>query len=211
MTRDSHSTYGVAGGSQPDHARPVWPDGVVHHGSRLLLLFTLAGAITALFIPMGTATLGQYAVGDVLTEPVIAEVTFSILKSTQEVALERTAAGLGIAPTFNYLPEVGDSMAVQLEMFFDRLDSVSVDGAEMLRAHLVDESVFATPQQAILLTDEPTRALLEEIVVDGVRRYAEVGVIGPTDEIQLNVDNIRIQDPESVSFGIGFPVGMKWR
>ena len=195
MTRDSLSTYGVTSGSQPDHARPVWPDGVVHHGLRLLLLVGMAGAITALFLPMGRSTLGQYDLGDVLSEPVIAEVTFSILKSPEVLSLERTAAGLGIPPTFNYRPAVGDSMAAQLEMFFERLDTVSLDGAEMLRAHLVDESVFATPQQAILLTDEPTRRLLEEIAVAGVRRYAEIGVIDPTDEVRLNVDSVRIQDP----------------
>ena len=195
MTRDSLSTYGVGSEVQPDHKRPVWPDGVVYHGSRLLLLVTLAVAVTALFIPMGRSTLGQYELGEVLSEPVIAEVSFPILKSDEELALERTAAGLGISPTFNYRPEVGDSMAVQLEMFFERLDSVSLDGAEMLRAHLVEESVFATPQQAVLLTDEPTRALLEEISVAGVRRYAEIGVVGPTDEPQLNAESVRIQEP----------------
>lgn len=195
MTRDGLSTYGVGNEAQPDHARPVWPDGVVHHGVRLLLLVSLAGAITALFLPMGRSALGQYELGDVLPEPVIAEVSFSILKSEEELLLERTAAGLGIPPTFNYRPEVGDSMAVQLEMFFERLDSVSLDGAEMLRAHLVEESVFAAPQQAILLADEPTRALLEEISVAGVRQYAEIGVIDPTDVSQLNGDSVRIQDP----------------
>jgi len=195
VTRDGLSTYGVGNEAQPDHARPVWPDGVVHHGVRLLLLVSLAGAITALFLPMGRSTLGQYELGDVLSEPVIAEVSFPILKSEQQLLLERTAAGLGIPPTFNYRPEVGDSMAVQLEMFFERLDSVSLDGAEMLRAHLVEESVFAAPQQAILLTDEPTRALLEEISVAGVRQYAAIGVIDPTDVSQLNGDSVRIQDP----------------
>ena len=196
MTRDSLSTYGVASESQPDHARPVWPDGVVHHGLRLLLLFGMAGAITALFLPMGRSTLGQYDLGDVLSEPVIAEVPFSILKSLEVLSRDRTAAGLGIPPTFNYRPAVGDSMAVQLEMFFERLDSVSSEGdSEALRTHLGNESVSADSMQAILLTDEPTRRLLEEIAVAGVRRYAEIGVIDPTDAVQLNVDSVRIQDP----------------
>ena len=73
MTRDGRSTYTVASQTQPDHVRPTWPDGVVHHGSRLLLMVALAVSITALFLPMGGPTLGQYEVGDVLPEPVIAQ------------------------------------------------------------------------------------------------------------------------------------------
>jgi putative nucleotidyltransferase with HDIG domain len=201
VTRDSFSTYGVGGEAQPDHKRPVWPDGVVYHGSRLLLLVTLAGVITALFVPLGRATLGQYEVGDVLSESVIAEVDFTILKSPEDLSLERALAEGGIPPTFNYLPAVGDSMAVQLGRFFERLDSAALDAAllgdsEMLRAHLeLEESVTASPQQAILLMDEPTRLRLREVSVSGVQEYAEIGVVGPTDESELNAETIRIQDP----------------
>ena len=201
MTGDSLSTYGVASGSQPDHARPVWPDGVVHHGLRLLLLVVMAGAITALFLPMGTSTLGQYQVGEVLSEGVIAEVDFIILKSEEDLSLERALAEGGIPPTFNYRPAVGDSMVVQLGRFFERLDSTASDAAllgdsEMLRAHLEEvESVTASPQQAILLMDEPTRLRLREVSVSGVQEYAEIGVVDPTDESELNAATIRIQDP----------------
>ena len=196
MTRDSLSTYGVGGEAQPDHKRPVWPDGVVYHGSRLLLLVVLAGVITALFLPLGSATLGQYEVGEVLSESVIAEVDFTILKSPEDLSAQRAAAASGIPPTFNYTPEVGASMAVQLGMFFERLDSVALEGdSEMLRAHLGDESVVASPQQAILLMDEPTRRRLETISVSGVLEYAEIGVIDFNDEAQLNHQSVRIQDP----------------
>ena len=75
MTRDGLSTYGVAREGHGDQVRPPWPDGVVYHGSRLLLVVALAGTITALFPPIGGATLGRFEVGMVLTEAVIAEVS----------------------------------------------------------------------------------------------------------------------------------------
>ena len=100
MTRDSLSTYGVGSEVQPDQKRPVWPDGVVYHGSRLLLLVTLAVAVTSLFIPLGRSTLAQYEVGGVLSEPVIAEVDFTILKPEEDLSRERAAAESGIPPTF---------------------------------------------------------------------------------------------------------------
>jgi len=57
------------------------------------------------------------------------------------------------------------------------------------------ESVTASPQQAILLMDEPTRLRLREVSVSGVQEYAEIGVVDPTDESELNAATIRIQDP----------------
>ena len=110
MTRDSHSTYGVTSEVQPDQVRPPWPDGVLYHGSRLLLVVALAGTITALFLPMGGSPLVQYEVGDVLPEPVLAEVDFTIPKPTTYLQQERAEAAAGVPRTFNYRPEVGDTM-----------------------------------------------------------------------------------------------------
>ena len=52
MTRDGLSTYSVASAAQPDQVRPTWPDGVLFHGSRLLLLLAVTSVVTALFLPM---------------------------------------------------------------------------------------------------------------------------------------------------------------
>ena len=195
MTRDGFSTYGVASEAQPDHVRPPWPDGVVYHGSRLLLVLAVAGTITALFLPMGGSILGQYEVGEVLSEPVIAEVDFTIRKSTAELQRERADVEGGVPPTFNYKPEAGDTMAVRLGRFFARLDSVALEGdSEMLRAHLMDASVLASPQQAVLLMEEATRRLLSSISVFGVQRDAMIGVVDPTEERELR-ESVLIQDP----------------
>ena len=196
MTRDSHSTYGVASEVQPDHVRPPWPDGVVYHGSRLLLVVALAGGITALFLPMGGSPLVQYEVGDVLPEPVLAEVDFTIPKPMTDLQQERAVAAAGVPRTFNYRPEVGDTMVVQLGRFFAGLDSVALEGdPEILRAHLTDASIVASPQQAVLLMDETTRQLLSYTSVSGVRRYAGIGVVDATRESELTAESILIQDP----------------
>ena len=196
MTRDSVSTYGVAREGHGDQVRPPWPDGVVYHGSRLLLVVALAGTITALFPPIGGATLGRFEVGMVLTEAVIAEVPFTIPKSTEELQRERADAAAGVPPTFNYRPEAGDTMVVRLGRFFARLDSVASEGdSETLRADLLEASVVATPQQAVLLIDDTTRGLLSITSVSGVRRYAEMGIVDATEARELTVESVLIQDP----------------
>ena len=196
MTRDSLSTYGVAREGHGDQVRPPWPDGVVYHGSRLLLVVALAGTITALFPPIGGATLGRFEVGMVLTEAVIAEVPFTIPKSTEELQRERADAAAGVPPTFNYRPEAGDTMVVRLGRFFARLDSVASEGdSETLRADLLEASVVATPQQAVLLIDDTTRGLLSTTSVSGVRRYAEMGIVDATEARELTVESVLIQDP----------------
>ena len=196
MTRDGHSTYSVATATQPEHPRPAWPDGVVYHGSRLLLLVALAAAITALFPPMGESELGQFEEGMVLTDPVIAQVPFTILKPSEDLVQERADAAAGVPPTFDYRPEAGDAMAVRLGEFFTRLDSIASEGdSEILRADLLEASVVVDPQQALLLMDPETRQLLRYTSVSGVRLYAMTGVVDATGASELTVESILIQDP----------------
>jgi len=202
VTRDSLSTYGVATATPLEHARPVWPDGVVHHGSRLLLVMAVAAAITTLFPPMGGAELDRYEVGMVLNDPVIAEVPFTIPKPTEDLVQERAAAGGGVPPTFNYRPEAGDTMAARLERFFERLDSV-VDAAEgeseIVRADLLEASMVISSQQAVLLMDQVTRERLSGTSIAGVRRYAMMGVVDASEERELTLDRLLIQDPGAES------------
>ena len=196
MTRDSLSTYGVAPEGHGDQVRPPWPDGVVYHGSRLLLVVALAGTITALFPPIGGATLGRFEVGMVLTEAVIAEVPFTIPKSTEELQRERADAAAGVPPTFNYRPEAGDTMV-------SGSVGSSPDSTRSLRRAIRRPSAricskrqsVATPQQAVLLIDDTTRGLLSTTSASGVRRYAEMGIVDATEARELSVESVLIQDP----------------
>ena len=217
MTRNGLSIYSVASKAQADQVRPPWPDGVVYHGSRLLLVVALAVTITGLFPPMGESTLGRFEEGMVLPDAVIAQVPFTIPKSTAELQRERADAAAGVPPTFNYRPEAGDTMAVRLDRFFTRLDSVASGGdsvasrgdsvtspgdsvasggdSEILRADLLETSIVVSPQQAVLLMDQATRRLLRATSTMGVRRYARIGVVDATESRELTLDRVLIQDP----------------
>ena len=210
MTRDGLSTYGVASEAGGDHVRPPWPDGVVYHGSRLLLVVGVAMTITGLFLPMGVSTLGRFEEGMVLSDPVIAQVPFTIPKSTAELQRERADAAAGVPPTFNFRPEAGDTMAVRLDRFFAGLDSVvsrgdsltsggdsvaAGGGSETLRAHLLEASIVVSPGQALILMNEATRRLLHTSSMTGVRRYAQMGVVDATESSELTLDRVLVQDP----------------
>ena len=195
MTRDGLSTYSVASAAQLDHARPTWPDGVLFHGSRLLLLFAVAAAITALFLPMRRSRLGQYQEGQVLSADVIAQVEFNDPKDPDVLEQEREEAARGMPPTFNFDREAGAAMAARLDSFFARLDSVALEGdPQMLRAHLLEESVTIDPGQADLLMEEATRRLLNFTAVDGVRRDAARGVVDAAGAGQLTGESVWVQD-----------------
>ncbi len=196
MTRDGLSTYSIGTEPQTEQVRPPWPDGVLYHGSRLLLLVALAGAITALFLPMGGSTIVQYELGDVLVADVIAEVPFDVPKPLEQLQQERQDAGAGVTPTFNYRPEAGEDMADRLLEFFAVLDSVALgDDSEMLRAHLIEASVVVDSQQAVLLMEDTTRQLLSYTSVSGIRNYARTGVVDATGASELTVESVLIQDP----------------
>jgi putative nucleotidyltransferase with HDIG domain len=203
VTRDGLSIYSVSSKAQTDLVRPPWPDGVVYHGSRLLLAVALAVTITGLFPPMGGSTLGRFEEGMVLPDAVIAQVPFTIPKSTAELQRERADAAAGVPPTFNYRPEAGDTMVVRIGRFFARLDPVasvrdsvpSVGNSETLRADLLEASIVVTPQQAVLLMDQATRRLLRNASTLGVRRYSTIGVVDATQSRELTLDRVLIQDP----------------
>ena len=137
MTRSGRGSQAPISGGPSDEPRPLWPDGVLYHGSRLLLIVGVAAVVTALFPPMGRSTVGRYTVGMVLTEPVIAEVPFVVSKSIAQLQRERADAAAGMSPTFDFRPEAADTMALRLGRFFDQIDTIALAGdAETLRRYL---------------------------------------------------------------------------
>lgn len=180
-----------------DEPRPAWPDGVLYHGWRLLLIVGVAAIITALFPPMGRSTLGRYSVGMVLTEDVIAEVPFVVNKSVAELQRERADAAAGVPSTFDFRPEAGDTMTVRLGRFFDQLDTVASAGdPETLRRLLLASSLVASLDQATLLMADDARRLLRTTAVSGARQYAAQGVMEASQAQELTAERVLIQDPD---------------
>jgi hypothetical protein len=84
-------------GSSVSDRRPVeqlssWPERIRHHGSRVLLLVTLAVLITVLFPPTEGLNIDVPSEGAVALETVTADIAFSVPKTLAELARERRLA-----------------------------------------------------------------------------------------------------------------------
>ena len=168
----------------------------IFHGLRILLVVVLVGFVIALFPPKGPPVLGSYFEGLVLSDPVIAEISFTVPKSASELQRDRSDAAAGVPPTFRYRPEATDSMRLSLNRFFDQLDSLAYLGDEgVLRIFLLDQSLNASTEQASSLLDIETRRLLRENALLGAQEYALQGIVDAGQARELNTDRVLIQDP----------------
>lgn len=200
MSPDGPVRSSFLGDFQEEEELPPWPDYVLYHGSRLLVMVGLAAAITALFPPIGRSTVGRYEEGMVLPEPVIAEVPFTVPKSVAELQRERTDAAAGVPPTFSYRSEAGDTMVARLGRFFDQLDSIaSVGDVEILQGFLLGESGIAGLEQATLLMDADTRQLLRGTAITGAGQFSVIGVADASEARELTTESVLIQDSGAAS------------
>ena len=200
MTSNGPVQGGVLGDFQEKERLPPWPDGVLYHGSRLLIMVGLAASITALFPPVGRSTVGRYEAGMVLIEPVIAQVPFTVPKSVAELQRERADAAAGVPPTFDYRLEAADTMAIRLGRFFDQLRlAASAGDVEAILGFLGSASVVAGLEQATLLLDEETRQLLRRTAIDGVREFSSIGVADASEARELTTERVLIQDSPAES------------
>ena len=200
MTSNGPVRGSFLGDFREEEELPPWPDSILYHGSRLLVMVGLAATITALFPPIGRSTVGRYEEGMVLTEPVIAEVPFSVPKSVAELQRERTDAAAGVPPTFAYRSAAGDTMVARLDRFFDELDSIASAGdVDVLQGILLGESVIAGLEQAMLLMDAETRQLLRSAAVTGASQFSVIGVADASEARELTTESVLIQDPGATS------------
>ncbi len=168
----------------------------IFHGLRILLVVVLVGFVIALFPPKGAPVLGSYFEGLVLSDPVIAEISFTVPKSASELQRDRSDAAAGVPPTFRYRPEATDSMRLSLNRFFDQLDSLAyLEDERVLRVFLLDQSLNASTEQASSLLDIETRRLLRDNALLGAQEYALQGIVDAGQARELNTDRVLIQDP----------------
>ena len=200
MTRSGRGNRIPMPGGSSEEQRPPWPDGVLYHGSRLLLIVGVAAIVTTLFPPVGRSTVGRYSVGMVLTEPVIAEVPFVVSKTIAELQRERVDAAAGVPPTFDFRPEAGDTMAVRLGRFFDQVDTIAATGdPEAVQRHLLGSSVVVRLEQATMLLDDETRVLLRTAATTGARQYAVPGVTEASQALEFTGERVLIRDTETLA------------
>ena len=103
----------------------AWPDGVLHHGIRVVILLVVAGAVSLLFPVSPLPDTPPVERGAVLEEDVIAQVGFPVYKTEEELARERQDAAASVNPIFVYDPTAVDSMLAEVDRFFGRVDSAA--------------------------------------------------------------------------------------
>ena len=170
--------------------------GITFHGLRVLLVLLLVGCIIALFPPKGPPSVGLYFEGLVLSDPVIAEISFTVPKSPSELQRDRSDAASGVPPTFNYRPQAADTMTFRLNQFFDQLDSLAYTAdADLIRDFLLELSLNTSIEQASLILDFEVRELLRTNAVLGAQEYASQGIMDAGQARELNADRVLVQDP----------------
>lgn len=183
-----------------DAPRPIWPDRVVYHGTRVGLLLAVAVAITLLFPKTGTApSVARYSVGSVATADVIASVDFDVPKNAADLAREQEAAAASMPATFDLHPEAADTMAARLGVFFARLDSVAQGGDPgAVERFLGAASLTVSADQVQLLADPARRVELRDAAMQAIRGILASGVVESGQAAQLSTDQVYIRDPGAV-------------
>jgi cyclic-di-AMP phosphodiesterase PgpH len=170
--------------ANPEH---VWPDAVVHHGFRLVLLVGLAVLLLVLFPVAPVPNFPELERGMVPQEDVIADVGFTIPKSGVELAQEREEAAASVAPVFRYDPTAADTMLVRVRRFVTHLDSAARSGSSEAeqRARIRDLLTaygFPVGSTALDLLESPEhRATLLRSLERTVSEELPVGVVSASD------------------------------
>ncbi len=180
-----------------------WPDGVVHHGVRALLLVGVAVATTLLF---PVAPLTDFPVlerGMVAEEDVIAEIPFPIYRSEAELARARQDAAAAEKPIFVYDGSAVDEMLSAVDGFFARIDSVLAAAAsasearEDVRAFMTAQAVPPSAQEVNLILDDRQRERLRRAVREAILTELPRGIAQPVELEEADSRQVRLITPDS--------------
>ena len=178
----------------------LWPDGVLHHGTRVAILLAVAGVVSLLFPVTPLPDTPPVERGAVLEEDVIAEVSFPVYKSEEELERERQDAAASVNPIFVFDSTAVDSMLTDVDRFFTRIDSAtavdSAEGQEMARRRVRDLlSAYAIPPSAAdidLLLDPALRDRLHRTVRGVILDELPRGVAMSSDLEEAGGQRIRL-------------------
>jgi putative nucleotidyltransferase with HDIG domain len=176
---------------QPEH---TWPDGVVHHGARVLLLLLLAAGTYIVFPLAPVADVPSLERGMLVEEDVVAEVPFTVHKSPQVLAQEREEAAAAVPPTFRYDSTAMDTMRARVNGLLTRLDSAAasavadVDTRRVLAAYSLPNSAEAIA----LVRSQTNRAALHQSLLRVIDEPMRRGVANPSDLDDAVAPQIRL-------------------
>ncbi len=176
-----------------------WPDGVLHHGARVLLLLVIALTVTLFFPPTPAPQVAGYQVGMVAEEDIIASLAFGVPKDPDELERERESAASAVPPTFRFDPEAALSMEEALDGFFaDVASSVEEEDPDAaLRRVLSDLGLVVTEAQREALRNPQSRDLLESSSLRAVREILPEGVLDEAARLDpITPSRILVVDPD---------------
>lgn len=176
-----------------------WFARAVHHGARLALLIATAIAIFLLFPaprPADTAVLER---GVVAPQDVIAEFTFDIPKSADELLRERVEAASGVPPIYDLDPAAADSVVRGVRSFFGSVDSIVAsrpegERAAALRQLMERHRITPTATSVELLISPGRRAQLQRSIESAVRDLFPTGVAPSS--VPPGVSAVRVRSPD---------------
>ncbi len=168
-----------------------------HHGARVLLVAGIAVLAAMLFPPREGTRVTPYTEGMVAPADVIAEIPFSVPKTGAELERERREAAEAVPPTFDERAAAGDSVAVRLGRFFDRLDSAVAAGDTLAVGRILQQSrITAQPSQIRYLLDDRQRAALRTAAQTAALEIIPRGMLDPAELAGITTDNIYVRTPD---------------
>ena len=174
--------------------RRGWPDAPIHHGARVFLLLAVAAIITVLFPPVEQMRVRRFEPGTVAEEDVVAQLSFNVPKSNEELARDRAEARSSVPPTFDHLSTAADTMAARLTRFFARVDSArSMDDTTVLREVLRTNSIAAQPGQVSLLGEDLVFDMVRGTALRAAREILPRGVADNSQLQSIYTGNITVR------------------
>ncbi len=170
-----------------------WPDAVLHHGARWLVLLFMAGGLVILFPSEPGVGIGRHQAGTVAERDIIAQVAFQVRKDTAVLRHQRDSAAATVIPTFDFRGNARDSSLSALGDFFARVDSAaSVSGVAGVDGVLSETGVEADPEQIDILADARRASALHDLAASAIRVLTPNGVMSPNAASELMADSIRV-------------------
>ena len=172
---------------------PIWPDTVVHHAVRIVVLLIFATGLTMLFPSDPRVSVGRFQAGTVAQRAVIALIDFEVPQDPGVLRRQREEAAAAVIPTFNYRESARDSALTALAGFFARVDSAAeASGVAGAGAVLSAERIDADPEHVQLLADPDAARQLQVGASTAITTLAARGVMAPEAASRLNGDSIRV-------------------
>ncbi len=176
----------------------TWPTRIAHHGARVVLLLVTALAVYLLFPAPRVPDAAVLERGVVAPHDVIAEFSFQIPKSDQELLRSQAEAASGVPPAFEYRPAAADSVVAGANAFFATVDSIvantpAPEQRAALQALTERNRIAATPTATTALLDPARRGAIRASIIEAARELMPRGVL-PSQLAAESFSAARIQE-----------------